>query len=226
MRRDTNSVKKKVGIVAAIGVIGFYALKSCAALEGNTDIIDTKKSFNIAIDENEDAISITNIISYNDYSGSQVQFTTQDNLVVLTSTIDTQLLSQYNYSLVREYALSLANGDESKIYSYDELQGMSLEMYENSWNKGLLDLQYTYTHALIKSENCLTIAEIDSWSTYSEDDKIQLTLTNGTTILKDITDVKLVDNSNASDDSVYNYALSLVGDADKINYYSAKKLVK
>lgn len=224
---DTDSIKKKVGIVVAVGVMGAYALKSCAVLGGNTDIIDTKKSFNIAIDENDDAISITNITSYNDYNGSQVQFTTQDNLVVLTSTIDTQLLSQYDYSLVREYALSLANGDESKVYSYDELQGMNVEMSETAWNKDLFDLQYTYTHALIKSEHCITIAEIDTWRTYDEDDKIQLTLTNGTTILKDIADVKLVDNSNASDGSIYNYALSLVGDADKIQYYSAtKKLIK
>lgn len=216
-------VKTKIGIgIISIG-IGMAVMKSCAAVGGNKDIIDTKKSFNIALDENDDAVSITNITSYNDYEGSQIQFTTQDNLVVLTSTINTQLLSQYDYSLVKEYAIALANGDEEKVYSYDELQGMSLQMPESGWNKDFFDLQYTYTHALISSEHCIVIAEIDSWRTYSEDDKIQLTLTNGTTILKDVADVKLLDATYASEESVYNYALSLVGDESKIMYYSTEK---
>lgn len=216
-------VKTKIGIgIISIG-IGMTVMKSCAAVGGNKDIIDTKKSFNIALDENDDAISITNITSYNDYEGSQIQFTTQDNLVVLTSTINTQLLSQYDYSLVKEYAIALANGDEEKVYSYDELQGMSLQMPESGWNKDFFDLQYTYTHALISSEHCIVIAEIDSWRTYSEDDKIQLTLTNGTTILKDVADVKLLDATYAGEESVYNYALSLVGDESKIMYYSTEK---
>ena len=143
--------------------------------------------------------------------------------MVLTSTINTQLLSQYDYSLVKEYAIALANGDEEKVYSYDELQGMSLQMPESGWNKDFFDLQYTYTHALISSEHCIVIAEIDSWRTYAEDDKIQLTLTNGTTILKDVADVKLLDATYAGEESVYNYALSLVGDESKIMYYSTEK---
>lgn len=216
-------VKTKIGIgIISVG-FGMAVMKSCAAAGGNKDIIDTKKSFNIALDENDNAISITNITSYNDYEGSQIQFTTQDNLVVLTSTINTQLLSQYDYSLVKEYAIALANGDEEKVYSYDELQGMSIQMPESGWNKDFFDLQYTYTHALISSEHCIVIAEIDSWRTYAEDDKIQLTLTNGTTILKDVADVKLLDATYAGEESVYNYALSLVGDESKIMYYSTEK---
>ena len=96
-------------------------------------------------------------------------------------------------------------------------------MPESGWNKDFFDLQYTYTHALISSEHCIVIAEIDSWRTYAEDDKIQLTLTNGTTILKDVADVKLLDATYAGEESVYNYALSLVGDESKIMYYSTEK---
>lgn len=216
--------KIKIGVLAVI--IGFVGLKGCAAVNGNMEILDTKKSFNIALDDNEDAVSITNISSYTDYSGTQAQFVTQDGLIVLTSTIDTQLLNQFDYSLVREYATCLANGDSSIVYSYDELQGLNPNMDESLWNKTLIDLQYTYNYALIKSEEGIIIAEIDEWKTYEEDDKIQIVLTNGTTILKDIADIKLLNDYNASENSVYNYALSLVGDESKIKYHSTQKQLK
>ncbi len=45
--------KTKIGI-------GMVIMKSFADAGGNKDIIDTKKSFNIALDENDNAISITN----------------------------------------------------------------------------------------------------------------------------------------------------------------------
>ena len=99
-------------------------------------------------------------------------------------------------------------------------------MDEDLWNKGILDLQYTYNYALIESEDGITIAEVASWADYSEDDKIQITLTNGTTILKDIKNIKLLDDTTANENSVYNYALSLVGDESKIQYYSTEKQLK
>lgn len=139
---------------------------------------------------------------------------------MLTSTKNTHLLSQGNPELVQEYALALANGDESIIYNYNELQ----EVDNSIWNKDYYNLNYTFDYALIRSEEGIIIAEVDQWRDY-EDDKIQITLTNGTIILKDVDDIKLVNSENAPSDSVYNYALSLVGDESKIQYYSAPKIL-
>ena len=207
-------------------VIILSSLKGCASINGNEDIIDTKKSYNVAIDENNNAISITNFVSYSDYDDNQIQFVTQDGLVILTSTIDTQLLSQYDFNLVKDYATCLAGGNVNIVYSYDELQGLNTNMDKKIWNKNIFEVHSTYNYALIESDNSITIAEIDSWHDYESNDKIQITLTNGTTILKDIKNIKLLDDSNAQENSVYNYVLSLVGDESKIKYHSTQKQLK
>lgn len=214
------AVSDKIAVYVGGLILFGFIIQKCAQIEGNKDMIDMNKSFNIAIDESSSAISIASIYSYADYAGSQVQFVTQDGLVVLTSTKNTHLLSQGNPELVKEYALALANGDESIIYNYNELQ----EVDNSIWNKDFFDLNYKYDYVLIKSEEGIIIAEVNQWRDY-EDDKIQITLTNGTTILKDVDDIKLVNSENAPSESVYNYALSLVGDESKIQYYSAPKIL-
>lgn len=214
------NTSEKITICVGGLIVIAYIIRGCAQIEGNKDMVDMNKSFNIAIDESSSAISIASIYSYADYAGSQIQFVTQDGLVVLTSTKNTHLLSQGNPELVQEYALALANGDESIIYNYNELQ----EVDNSIWNKDYYNLNYTFDYALIRSEEGIIIAEVDQWRDY-EDDKIQITLTNGTIILKDVDDIKLVNSENAPSDSVYNYALSLVGDESKIQYYSAPKLL-
>lgn len=214
------NTSEKITICVGGLIVIAYIIRGCAQIEGNKDMVDMNKSFNIAIDESSSAISIASIYSYADYAGSQIQFVTQDGLVVLTSTKNTHLLSQGNPELVQEYALALANGDESIIYNYNELQ----EVDNSIWNKDYYNLNYTFDYALIRSEEGIIIAEVDQWRDY-EDDKIQITLTNGTIILKDVDDIKLVNSENAPSDSVYNYALSLVGDESKIQYYSAPKIL-
>lgn len=217
-----NTFSRLGGVIGLIsGATVVVGMTTYVLIQGNPDLVDTEKSFPIAIDENEETISIACITGYN-YDGSQVQFVTQDGLVVLTSTKNTHLLKQDDKDLVEEYALALANGDESMIYHYNNLE----EMQDYGWNKNFFDLNYTYDYALIQSEEGIIIAEVDEWKDY-EDDKIQISLTNGTTILKDVEDVKLVNSSNAPSDSLYNYALSLVGDESKIqNYSMTRKLTK
>lgn len=215
------SAKEKLGIAVVGVVILGYTVKGCAALGGNKDILDMNKSFNIAIDVSEHAVSVVGITGYADYEGSQLQFVTQDGLVVLTSTKNTHLISQGDPELAKEYAIALANGDEKQVCICNDLVET-----DDAWNKDLFDLNYTYNYAFIKSEEGLVIAEVDQWRDY-DDDKIQITLTNGTVILKDVEDVKLINSTNATPDEVYNYGLSLVGDESRIQYYSApKKLIK
>lgn len=212
----------KLVIGLGIVVVGSFGLKSCAKLSSNRDIIDTEKNFNIAIDDNEHTISITRIDSYTDYSGSMIQFKTEDGLIILSSAKDTQLIREDSVEDVYNYAKALANNDESKIYNYDELQGMTFTL-DDEFTKNYIDLEYNFDHALIENENGITIVELSSWKDWEDDDKIQITTTDGTVILKEMDCIKLINSSNADEDSIYNYALSLVGDENKINYLTQEK---
>lgn len=205
------------------------ALASVLALQltacGNTDMIDTVKNYNVAVEPTEDTISMMVIAKYYDYEGEQVQLITQDGLVVLTSTKNTELLRVENYGLAKDYAEAISF-EQKDIVSYDELQGLSTDIEKEGWNKGIFDTQYTFNKAIIQSEDGVTIADIKQWGTYSEDDKVQLILSDDTVLLRDIQDVKLVNDINASDDALSNYVLSLVGDLSKVSYYPAPKSLK
>lgn len=74
-------IKRATAFILA-GTMCGAVLSGC----GNKQIIDLNKSFNVAIETNEDNVSIAGISGYSDYQGTQVQFVTEDNLRVLTST--------------------------------------------------------------------------------------------------------------------------------------------
>ena len=69
---------------------------------------------------------------------------------------------------------------------------------------------------------CSNIFDLSSWRDWDEDDKIQLSIKDGPVILKDMNEVKLLNTENASEDSVYNYALSLAGNEDRVFNHSDK----
>ena len=69
-----------------------YELVKCGSqLNSNRDNLDTEKGFNAVMDENENSISISLIDRYTDYNGRTFQFETQDGLVVLTDSTNSQL---------------------------------------------------------------------------------------------------------------------------------------
>lgn len=189
---------------------------------GNKQLLDFNKSFNYAIEVNNDSASVVGISSYKDYEGTQVEFATDDGLMVLTSTNKTQLINDGNSLKIDEYAAALVGGDDSKVIDYNSLQGIDDKEAVDGWNKKVFDFNYVYNQAIIIEEGHATIVDLKKWKDY-EDDKIQLQLTNGFCILTHIDGVKLVNSENASEDSLKNYALSLVGDESKISYYSYEK---
>ena len=214
--------KAGAAIVFILGVLGISGMKGCSKLNSNRDNFDTEKNFNIAIDDSNDLVSIAHIVSYSDYSGNTHQFMTQDGLIIYTSAQNTQLVHAADKKQLYEYAKALANGDPSKICYYDQLQKQSFILGDD-FTKKYFDFLYTFDHAIIQNDNGVTIVQLDAWKDWESDDKVQLTYTNGPTILKEFNSVKLINSSNANEDSIYNYALSLVGDPNKINYLKFEK---
>ncbi len=129
---------------------------------GNKQLVDFNKSFNVAIETNQDNVSIVGIKQYSDYQGTQVQFVTEDNLRVLTSTHQTELLKVKNEDSALNYAIALAGNNEEKINDYNKMQEVSIDTSHDSWNKDLLDLHFTYDKAIVLSGENAVITYIDS----------------------------------------------------------------
>lgn len=203
--------KKSLGALAA-SVVVIASLTAC-----NQQVIDLNKSFNVVIEPNGDCISVVGITNYTDYAGTQVQFVTNSGLVILSSTDSAQLAKFYNPDALTDYTEALVN-DGQKIISFDDIQGSKISFDPKDWNKNIIDLQKEFNKAIILTDGSATIVNLDTWTTYKKDDKVQITLEDGTCILTELRNIKLVDDTNAEENSLENYALSLVGDEEKITY--------
>ena len=191
----------------------------------NKQVVDLKKSFNVAVENNEGIISVVGIHNYRDYVGSQVEYVTNDNLRILSSTLQTQLVKSESADNLDRYVSSLTHNQSDIIY-YDELQGGAISFDEDAWNKDIVGGHYTYNKALILSDHYVTIIPIKKWKDYEEDDKIQLILEDGTVMYTSADKLKLINDENAAENSLENYAISLVGSLDNVIYYGANQNVK
>lgn len=104
------------------------------------------------------------------------------------------------------------------------MQGVSINTSKDLWNKDLLDLHFTYDKAIILSGDNAIITNISTWTDYENDDKIQLKLTDGSYVLTNVDKVKLINDDAAKEDSLKNYAISLVGDEKNVIYYDASNV--
>ena len=191
----------------------------------NKQVVDFNKNFNVVVEVNDDNISVVGIKNYSDYEGNQIQFITNDNLVVLSSSYQTELLNVSSDESLNNYVLALNANKEENIIKYDELQQTTIN-YGTTWNKNLIDLNYTFTKAIILSNETATIVNLDTWTDYKEDDKIQIKLTDGTCILTNIDKVKLINDEKANEDSLKNYAISLVGSEENVIFYEPINIKK
>ena len=191
----------------------------------NKQIVDFNKSFNVVIENNNGIISVVGIMNYRDYQGTQVEYVTNDNLRILSSTLQTKLLKVDSYDNLEKFILSLTN-IEDKIVYYDQLQNMNIDFSNDYWNKDIIGGHFTYNKAIILTDDYATIIDLDQWKDYDDDDKIQMKLKDGTCILTNADRIKLVNDEYASEDSLEKYAISLVGSIDNVIYYGQKSLTK
>lgn len=217
-----DKIKVTVGIAVIVLVCGYNLVRCGSKLSSNRDNLDTEKSFNAVMDENENSISISLIDGYSDYNGSTYQFRTRDGLVVLADSKDSQLLRVDSFEELSSYAEIFANGNSDKIASYDELQGLSVDVDYDSFTKEYFDMNYDFDSVLIEGEDGIAIFDISSWRDWDDDDKVQLSIIDGPVILKDMGEVKLLNSENADENSIYNYALTLAGSEDRVFNHSDK----
>lgn len=217
-----DKIKVTVGIGVIVLVCGYNLVRCGSKLSSNRDNLDTEKSFNAVMDENENSISISLIDGYSDYNGSTYQFRTRDGLVVLADSKDSQLLRVDSFEELSSYAEIFANGNSDKIASYDELQGLSVDVDYDSFTKEYFDMNYDFDSVLIEGEDGIAIFDISSWRDWDDDDKVQLSIIDGPVILKDMGEVKLLNSENADENSIYNYALTLAGSEDRVFNHSDK----
>lgn len=217
-----DKIKVTVGIGVIVIVCGYNLVRCGSQLSSNRDNLDTEKKFNAVMDENENSISISLIDGYSDYDGSTYQFRTRDGLVVLADSKDSQLLRVNSFEELSSYAEIFANGNSDKVASYDELQGLSVDVNYDSFTKKYFDMIYDFDSVLIEGEEGIAIFDISSWRDWDDDDKVQLSISDGPVILKDMSEVKLLNSKNADENSIYNYALTLAGSEDRVFNHSDK----
>jgi len=186
---------------------------------GNKQVFDFNKNFNVALEPNGDNISIASIISYNDYDGTQVQFVTTDGLRIVSSTHQLQLLNVNNQESLNNYINYLTDSNDQVTYCDNDTN------YDKNWNKELFDFAKTFNKAIILKDDSALIVDLDTWKDY-EDDKIQIRLIDGTYILTEVDNIKLVNDLDAAEGALEKYAASLCGSIDNVKYYGSQTLVK
>lgn len=221
MLKGVKNFKIYYNTVALIlaGVLSASSLTGC----GNKKIVDFRKAYNVAVEVNDDLISLVGISKYSIQNGNQIQFITEDGLVVRGSN-NTQLLYVDSEKKLDDYALSLA-GTDGKIVNYNDLQNISFDYDDNMWNLEFFEKNITYNKAIIVEDNKATIIGIKRWSKQN-DDIVQLRTEDGLILLVPFNDVKLINDLDASNNSTENYALSLVGSVDNISYYPTENITK
>jgi len=219
MKYQNLKVRKYMTALLLTSTFSMGTLTGC----GNQQVFGLNHEFNVALETNNDNVSVTGIKQYSDYDGTQVRFITEDDLCIRSSTHQTQLIKAENEKVVENYALALSGNHSDNVIYYDVLQGTSIDFSDTGWNKEILDFHCTYNKAIILSGENAVIVPIDSWTNYVKDDKVQLVLTDGTCIFTDIDRVKLVNDENASKSSLRNYVLTLVGNEENIVHYDVEK---
>ena len=211
-----------------IGVLGYGGSHLVGKLKSNRGNIDLNKSFNIAIEDTKNTVSVVYIKNYTDFKGDTVEFETQDGLRILTSIVNTSLLKEDSFKDLYEYAKLLARGNEDKIVLYDKLQGNNFET-SGAWNKRLANFDYNFDKAIeMLEDGSIVVYDIKSWRDYEDDDKLQIITKDDRVWLTHYKNVRLIDTSKAMNGALENYIYSLTGNIDNISYYdeNVKKLNK
>lgn len=206
--KNLKTTSKVLVLGTVTGVILVGSLTSC-----NRQMVDFNKSFNVAIEKNDESVSVMGIDGYKDYVGSMVQITTDSGLIILGSTNQMQLVKSTSENSISSY-VSFLTDDEKKVTYVDDIN------YDSDlWNKKVINLNYEYNKAVILSNDTAMIVNLNNWRSYEDDDKIQIKLEDSTCILTNADKIKLVNDKHAEEGSLEKYAASLVGGKDKVLVY-------
>lgn len=202
---DKNNIDKlkgkgkivKTGLIA--GVLGLSLLLSGC----NRTMFDTKYGFDKALIYGDDSAIVLDVRDWKDYSGEQLQLTTNDNFVLLTSSFDTNCFygDSNTYS-----AMSVAKNATTNEEVYRLTEDDNGEVI---FNKDLLDTNWKFNKAVTFNGNNALILPIGNWKDYSGE-QLQVITPDGLTMILSSYNSKLIYDGE-SKISAYDFASSYVG---------------
>lgn len=148
---------KRATSVVLSGLLVSTLLTGC-----NRTAFDTKYGFDKAVVFGDDTATIMYVEQWKDYSGEQLQFTTDDNFVMLSSSFDTAAFygnsSKHSVEEIAESALT----ENGEVYNLNEDDGKT-----TSFNKDLFDTNWSFNKSVTFNGNNAVILPIRQWKDYS-----------------------------------------------------------
>ncbi len=145
---------KKLGTALALSV-------SLLTTGCNQSVVDTNYGFDKCLILGDDTAIIMDVENWADYDGEQIQFITDDNMVILSSSFDTNpfIGSNETYSInnIAENAVS-EDGEITDLSSNDSS--------ESRYNREFFDTKWTFNKTVIFNGNNALVLNIDKWKDY------------------------------------------------------------
>ena len=207
---DKNNIDKlkgkgkviRAGLIA--GALGLSLLLSGC----NRTVFDTKYGFDKAFISGEDSSIVLDVREWKDYSGEQLQLTTNDNFVLLTSAFDTNCFygNSSTYS-IDEIAKNSTTSDEVYHLTKDN-SGKVI------FNKDILDTNWKFNKSVTFNGNNALILPIGNWKDYSGE-QLQVITPDGLTMILSSYNSKLMYDKQ-SEISAFDFASGYVGSDGKV----------
>lgn len=183
----------------------------------NKSVFDTKYGFNKSLILGDDTALILDVKNWKDYSGEQLQLTTNDDFTLLTSSFDTNCFygNSNNYS-IREIAKGATISDE--VYYLTE------DNQENTiYNKDFIDTNYSFNKSITFNGNKALILPLQNWKDYSGE-QLQVVTNDGLSLVLSSYHSKLVNDSKSNIKAI-DFAKSYVGRDGKVTDLSNNEQV-
>ncbi len=178
---------KRATSLVLTGVLISTLLTGC-----NRTAFDTKYGFDKVAIFGDDTATIMYVEQWKDYSGEQLQFTTDDNFVMLSASFDTAAFygNSSKYSVEEIAANSVTENGE--VYNLNKDDGKT-----SDFNKDLFDTYWTYNKSVTFNGNNAVILPVGDWRDYSGE-QLQVTSVDGMTVLLNSYNSKLIYDSVSS----------------------------
>lgn len=168
----------------------------------NRTVFDTKYGFDKALIFGDDSAIVLDVKQWKDYSGEQIQLTTHDNFILLTSSFDTNCF----YGDSDSYSIDeVADNACSEVYHLTEDKDGNV-----IYNKDIFDTNWKFNKAITFNGNRSLILPIGAWKDYSGE-QLQIVTKDGLSLILSSYNSKLVYDGN-SEISASEFASSYVGE--------------
>lgn len=158
--KNIKKLKGKWRIATSVALSGL--LVSTLLTGCNRTAFDTRYGFDKAVVFGDDTATIMYVEQWKDYSGEQLQFTTDDNFVMLSSSFDTAAFygNSSNHSV--EEIASSALTPNGEVYNLNKDDGET-----TSFNKDMWDTNWSFNKSVTFNGNNAVILPIRQWKDYS-----------------------------------------------------------